>query len=102
MGPEDVETAVLLRMCQNGLVVGRYGSREDVRKNIAWVRMASCCRVKAKFGAPARRLVKKGLLTDDGKSMRVLSLAMAEVLRVKRCPAANPGAPDGLDSILEK
>ena len=84
------------------MAVGRHGSRRDVRKNIARARIASHCRARTKFDAPARRLVKKGMLTDDKKGMKALSLTMDGVLYVKGYLEDNPGALEGLDSILER
>lgn len=78
----DIELDVLTRMHQNGLVAGGYRSIQDVRRSIGWQRVASRHREKSKFDSLARKLVKKGLLTDHGKSMRVLSLTPAGVALV--------------------
>ena len=101
MEPKDVETAILLRMYQCGLVAGRYRSIQDVRRSIGWIKMASHYHVKKKFGALARSLVKKGMLTDDGKSMKVLSLTMRGTLHVKKYMAVNPRAVEWLNRVLE-
>ena len=65
---------ILVRMHQNGLVAGRYRSTQDVRRSIGWQKMALRRREKSRFEALARKLVKRGFLTDHGKSMKVLSL----------------------------
>lgn len=75
---------MLVRMRQNGLAAGRYRSIQDVRKNIGWQKMASHRHEKAKFDPLARRLVKKGVLTDHGKSMKVLSLTPYGNLLVRK------------------
>lgn len=84
MALRDIELDVLTRMHQNGLVAGRYRSIQDVRRSIGWQRIASRHHEKTKFDSLARKLVKKGLLTDHGKSMRVLSLTPAGVALVNR------------------
>ena len=44
----------------------------------------------------ARRLVKKGLLDDHGKSMHVLSITMAGIMSVRAHLKDNPDASDSL------
>ena len=75
---------MLVRLHQKGFVAGRHRSAQDVRRSIGWQDMASRHREKAKFDAIARRLVKKGILTDHGKSMRVLSLTPQGNLLVRK------------------
>ena len=81
---KEIEMDLLVRMHQKGLVAGRYRSTQDVRRSIGWQDMASRRRERAKFDAIARKLVKKGVLTDHGKSMRVLSLTPQGDLLVKK------------------
>ena len=99
--PEDIETAVLVRMDQKGLIGNRYRSRQIVERSISWNGLASHYRTRIKFHALARKLVKKGLLTDHGKSMGVLSLTMRGAAHVAVYLKGNPGALDSLDNMLE-
>ena len=72
-----------------------------VERSIGWSRLASHYRSRRKFAALAKRLVKKGLLDDHGKSMQVLSLTMMGAAHVKMYLKDNPGAPDSLARISE-
>ena len=101
MEPEDVETAVLVRMYEKGLVGGEYRSRQMVERSIGWSRLASHYRARPRFTALAKRLVKSGLLDDHGKSMRVLSLTVEGAAHVGRYLRGNPDAPASLERILE-
>ena len=96
MEPADIETAVLVRMYQKGLIDNGYRSRQVVERSIGWTRLASHYRTKKKFSALARRLVKKDLLDDHGKSMQVLSLTMKGSMSVRAYLKDNPDAPDSL------
>ena len=99
--PRDVETAVLVRMYQMGQVGNGYRSRQMVERSVGWDRLASHYRARRKFTALAKRLVRKGLLDDHGKSMQVLSLTMRGAAHVRMYLKDNPGAPDSLACILE-
>lgn len=92
----DCETAILLRMYQKGLVGNRYRSIQIVRRSIGWDRIASHYRERRRFEAIARKLVKKRLLDDAGKSARVLSLSMMGHVRVRVCLEENPGSLEEL------
>ena len=92
--------AILLRMYQKGLVGNKYRGIHMVRRSIGWSKIASHYREK-KFEAIARRLIKKGLLDDAGKSARVLSLSMMGQVHVKAYLEANPGAQEILDSVMK-
>lgn len=96
MEPADIETAVLVRMHKKGLIDNGYRSRQVVERSIGWTRLASHYRTKKKFSALARKLVKKGLLDDHGKSMQVLSLTMKGSMSVRAYLKDNPDAPDSL------
>ncbi len=73
-GLEPHEEEILIRMLREGFVEGAYSSLERVARAIRWEEIARRCGVRAKFKSVAKRLVSRGLLTDHGKSMRVLSL----------------------------
>ena len=94
--PADIETAVLVRMYQKGLIDNGYRSLQAVERSIGWRGLASHYRTKKKFSALARGLVKKGMLGDHGKSMQVLSLTMAGCVSVRAYLKDNPDAADSL------
>ena len=73
-GLEPHEEEVLIRMLREGFIGGSYSSLERVARAIRWEEIARRCGIRAKFKSVAKRLVSRGLLTDHGKSMRVLSL----------------------------
>ncbi len=96
-----METAVLVRMYEKGLVGGEYRSRQMVERSIGWSRLASHYRARPRFTALAKRLVKGGLLDDHGKSMRVLSLTAEGAAHVGRYLRGNPDASASLERVLE-
>jgi hypothetical protein len=69
------EIAVLLLMF-NDKIIGKKGyvSLQKARKKIGWQRIASKYGIKISFDNVARKLVKKRLLSDDGKSLSVIYL----------------------------
>ena len=69
------EIAILLQMYDERIIgPSGYTSLQTVRSKINWKKITSFYRVKESFETVARRLVKKRLLSDDGKSMQVLFL----------------------------
>jgi len=72
---KDYEIAILLKMFDEG-IIGKSGyiSLQKVRSKIIWTKIASVYKTKKSFDSIARKLVKKKLLSDDGKSMAVLYL----------------------------
>ncbi len=52
----------------------KYVSIEKFAKMINWKKISSEFRVKKGFKSVAQKLVKRNLLSDDGKSMAVLYL----------------------------
>ncbi len=71
---KEYELEVLKRMLNEGLVLHSYIPTELVESKIKWREIAHKHRVRKGFKAVARSLVKRGYLTDHGKSMAVLSL----------------------------
>ena len=69
------EIAILLQMYDERIIgPSGYTSLQTVRSKINWKRLASFYRVKESFDTIARRLVKRKLISDDGKSLQVLFL----------------------------
>ena len=75
MALENYEIAILLKMYDERIIgnVG-YKAIQNVRNNINWKGIVSAYNIKKKFETITRRLVTKKLLSDDGKSMKVLYL----------------------------
>ena len=95
------EIAILLQM-YNERIIGPsgYTSIQTVRSKINWKRISSYYRVKDSFESIARKLVKRKLLFDDGKSMAVLLLAKLGVSFVVGYVKENPDAFKDLESII--
>jgi len=77
-----------------------YTSIQTVRSKINWKRISSYYRVKDSFESIARKLVKRKLLFDDGKSMAVLLLAKLGVSFVVGYVKENPNAFKELEFII--
>lgn len=77
-----------------------YTSIQTVRSKINWKRISSYYGVKDSFESIARKLVKKKLLFDDGKSMAVLLLAKLGVSFVVGYNKVNPNAFKELELII--
>lgn len=75
MSLEPYEIAILLQMYNEQIIGHRgYTSLQIVRSKINWKKIASYYRVTKSFDTITRRLVKRGFLDDDGKSLAVLFL----------------------------
>ena len=95
------EIAILLQM-YNERIIGPsgYTSIQTVRSKINWKRISSYYRIKESFESLARKLVKRKLLSDDGKSMAVLFLDKLGVSFVVGYNKENPNAFKQLELIL--
>lgn len=95
------EIAILLQM-YDGRIIGPsgYTSLQTVRSKINWKKITSFYRVNESFETVARRLVKKRLLSDDGKSMQVLFLDKLGVDFVVGYLDENPNSFTDLEDIL--
>lgn len=72
---DDYEIAIVLQAYDKGIVgMPNYVSLEKFSKMINWRKISSVYRVKKGFKSVAQKLVKRKLLSDDGKSMAVLYL----------------------------
>ena len=95
------EIAILLQMYDERIIgPSGYTSLQTVRSKINWKKIASFYRVKESFDTVARRLVKKRLLSDDGKSLQVLFLDKLGVDFVVGYLDENPNAMKDLEEIL--
>lgn len=98
----EYEIAVLLKMYDEQLIGTHYKSTQMVSKKIRWIQIASAYKIKDSFESVARGLVKRMLLSDDGKSMAVLSLAKLGVDFIKEYLQINPNALKDLETRLDK
>lgn len=71
---ENYEIAILLKMYDEGLIESSYKAIEKVKSKIKWNQIANKYQPSKTFEKISRKLVKRKLLTDQGKSMAVLSL----------------------------
>lgn len=72
---DDYEIAVILQAYNKGIIGMRnYVAIEKFSKIIDWKRISSVYRIKKRFKSVAQQLVRRKLLSDDGKSMAVLYL----------------------------
>jgi hypothetical protein len=99
---EEYEVAVLLQMYDKW-IVGKenYISIEKTSNKIKWQEIARAYRVKKKFKSVAHGLVNKLLLSDDGKSLKVLYLDKLGVDYVEMWLKLHPGAMKNLESKLK-
>ena len=101
MSLKPYEIAVLLQMYDERIIgPSGYTSLQTVRSKINWKKLSSNYRVKESFDTVARRLVKKRLLSDDGKSMKVLFLDKLGVDFVLGYLDENPNSFKDLEDIL--
>lgn len=72
---EDYEIAIILQAYNKGIIgMPCYVAIEKFSKMINWRKISSAYKVKKGFKSVAQKLVKRKLLSDDGKSMAVLYL----------------------------
>ena len=72
---DDYEIAILLQAYNKGIIgMQNYVAIEKFSKMINWKKISSAYRIKKGFKSVAQKLVKRKLLSDDGKSMAVLFL----------------------------
>lgn len=97
------EVAVLLQM-YNERIIGKrgYTGLQKVRSKIKWQQIASAYGIKESFDSVARRLVKRKLLSDDGKSLAVLYLDKLGVDYVTAYVQQYPNAMKDLEEMLSK
>lgn len=97
----DYEIAVLLRM-YDAQIIGKSGYKavQQVRRNINWSGIARAYSVRKGFDAVARKLVARMLLSDDGKSMKVLYLDKLGATFVVGYMKQNPDALAELDAKM--
>lgn len=100
---ENYEIAILLKMYDEK-IIGKLGytSIQKVRSKIHWERISSAYNVKKSFDMITRKLVKRKLLSDDGKSMEVLYLDKLGLDFVVAYMKENPGALKILETKLNE
>ncbi len=71
----DYEITVILQAYNKGIIgMPNYVAIEKFSKMINWKKISLAYRIKKGFKSVAQKLVKRKLLSDDGKSMAVLYL----------------------------
>ncbi|WP_156416096.1 hypothetical protein [Nitrosopumilus sp. Nsub] len=72
---DDYEIAIILQAYNKGIIgMPNYVAIEKFSKMVNWKKISSAYRIKKRFKSVAQKLVKRKLLSDDGKSMAVLYL----------------------------
>jgi len=95
------EIAILLQMYNERIIGPRgYTSLQIVRSKINWKKISSYYRIRESFDTIARKLVKRRLLSDDGKSLAVLFLDKLGVDYVVGYLGVFPNAQKDLEEIL--
>jgi len=95
------EIAILLQMYNEQIIGHRgYTSLQIVRSKINWKKISSYYRIRESFDSITRRLVKRGFLNDDGKSLAVLFLDKFGVDFVKGYLIDFPNAQRDLAEII--
>lgn len=89
-------------MMYNERIIGKkgYTSIQKVRSKICWQKIASHYKIKDSFDTISRKMVKRKLLSDDGKSLEVLYLDKLGVDFVVGYLQENPSAQKDLEIIL--
>lgn len=101
MALQPYEIAILLQMYDEKIIGhAGYTSLQKVRSKVKWQKIASHYKVKESFDTIARRLVKRKLLSDDGKSLAVLFLDKLGVSFVVGYLKENPDAMKDLADVL--
>ncbi len=73
-GLEEYEREVIVRLMEEGYVGRKYAPIERVASVINWNELANRYGVGRGFKSVLRSLKAKGLVTDHGKSLQVVSL----------------------------
>lgn len=96
------EIAVLLEMYNEGIIGRRgYTSIQKVRSKVRWQQIASAYNIKDSFDNVARYLVRRKLLSDDGKSLAVLYLDKLGVDFIIAYLMQNPNAFKDLEDKIK-
>jgi hypothetical protein len=100
---QNYEIAILLKMYDER-VIGKnnYTSLQKVRSKIHWQKIASAYKTRKSFDEVTRKLVKRRLLSDDGKSMAVLYLDKFGVDFITAYLDQNRNAMSDLESRLSE
>lgn len=97
------EIALLLIMYDRGIIgMPGYTSIERVRSKVKWQQIQAAYGIKNSLESVARHLVKRKLLSDDGKSLAVLYLDRLGTYFVTEYLAVNPRAFSDLEAKLNK
>lgn len=100
---EPYEIAILLKMYDEQ-IIGKSGYKaiQQVRSKINWKGISAVYSIRKSFETIARRLVNKMLLSDDGKSMKVLYLDKLGVSFVVGHLKQNPNAFLNLERQIDQ
>jgi hypothetical protein len=78
LDPFDLE--ILVRMYDEGIILTDYLPIERAASKIRWTQLSASFQVKKGFKGVLKRLKSRGLVTDQGKSLEVVSLTKYGVI----------------------
>lgn len=92
LGPFELE--ILVRMYDEGIIQTDYLPIQRAASKIRWTQLAASFQVKKGFKGVLKHLKSRGLVTDQGKSLEVVSLTKYGVILAreelsKRSPASS-------------
>ncbi|QLH07106.1 hypothetical protein [Nitrosopumilus ureiphilus] len=97
---DDYEIAIILQAYNKGIIgMKNYVAIEKFSKMINWQKISTVYRIKKGFKSVAQKLVKRKLLSDDGKSMAVLYL---DKIGASYIIGMNENEPKRISKILSK
>lgn len=99
---DDYEIAILLQAYNKGIIGMRnYVAIEKFSKMVNWTKISSAYRIKKGFKSVSQKLVKRKLLSDDGKSMAVLFLDKFGVSYIVGMIETEPKTIEKISSEIE-
>ena len=93
-GLDPFELEILVRMYDEGIILTDYLPIERVASKIRWTQLSAAFKVKKGFKGILKHLKSRGLVTDQGKSLEVVSLTKYGVV-LAREELARRGPPAG-------
>ena len=92
-GPNPLELEILVRMYDEGIILTDYLPVETTASKIRWTQLSASFKVKKGFKGVLKHLKSRGLVTDQGKSLEVVSLTkygvvLAREELARRSPAS--------------
>lgn len=94
-GLDPFELEILVRMYDEGIILTDYLPVEKAASKIGWTQLSASFHVKKGFKGVLKHLKSRGLVTDQGKSLEVVSLTKYGVVLAREELAKRNPAPGG-------